>query len=104
MTTTSSLLYFLYNFLTSFFLNKDGKQIARDLKELEALIQTSLGTKLAKVSLMSCCGVTHRISDTSLIQDLWKALNHYPLSIKQHKMQMTLSINYSLRLNIGSNP
>ncbi|CAC9516262.1 hypothetical protein [uncultured Gammaproteobacteria bacterium] len=29
---------------------------------------------------------------------------HYPLSTKPHKMQMTLSINYSLHLNIGSKP
>ena len=29
---------------------------------------------------------------------------HYPLPIKPHKMQMTLSINYSLHLNIGSKP
>ncbi|CAC9541687.1 hypothetical protein [uncultured Gammaproteobacteria bacterium] len=29
---------------------------------------------------------------------------HYPLSTKPHKMQMTLSINDSLHLNIGSKP
>jgi hypothetical protein len=55
---------------------RDGKQIAQDLKILEGLVQHNPDTRLAKVSLMSCFGDTCGASGASLVQDLKQGLNN----------------------------